>query len=143
MNKFFSFGITALGLAMITTLGYPAEVEASGGSYQRKSTNSGSRSRGVPSFDNTKRGSSNSFTSPTIEKNQNLYNKGKAILRGEAPLAEYSESLAQDQLHSLNAVAEQLPASAKKRLDVEKIAGRLSADQLKAVKHYLKVRYLQ
>ena len=142
MNNFFSFGITALGLAMITTLGYPAEVEASGGSYQQKSRSRAS-SR-APSFDNTKSRNIKRTTAPlNKERNQNLYNEGKNILLGTTPLAKYSESLAQEQLRSLNEVAVKLPSAAQKRLNVEEIAGRLSPDQLAAVKYYLKTRYLQ
>jgi len=147
MNKYFRFGVIALGSVMIASISYPVDAKASGGSVQRNS------SAGSSFRNNTRRSTSRANSNRAIQRsnssrsnsnlNQNRYNLGKRVLLGQSPLRNYSESLAQEQESSLNDIVERLPQSARSRLDVDSISGRLSSEQLDAVKYYLRQRYLR
>ena len=147
MNKYFRFGVVALGSIMMASISYPIEAKASGGSVQRNS------SAGSSFRNNTRRSTSRANSNRAIQRSnsnrsnsnlsQNRYNLGKRVLLGQSPLGSYSESLARKQQRSLSSVVERLPQSAKRRLDLDSISGRLSPEQLDAVKYYLQQRYLR
>jgi len=137
MNKFYNLTIIAASYLLLSHFTVPIDAEASGGSYQGSSKrSSGYRNKAVS-------GTKKAGSSSNAYLQQNQYNLGKRILLGDAPLKPFSEELAEEQTQSLNKIFEQLPESAKKKLNVGAISGRLSPEQLAAVEYYLKKRYLQ
>ena len=68
------------------------------------------------------------------------YELGKKIATGEIVPGDEARN-DPEQLRILGELHQKLPASAQARLDFKPFAGRLSADQLEAVRYYVTVRY--
>ncbi|MHC4608659.1 MAG: hypothetical protein ACYTAF_17275 [Planctomycetota bacterium] len=69
------------------------------------------------------------------------YELGKSISAGEVELGARSSGAAGVQLELLSELQSELPRSARSRLDLPALAGRLSGEQLDAVQYYLQIRY--
>lgn len=69
------------------------------------------------------------------------YELGRSVSQGRIPLPEPQAEVREQQAQVLAELADQLPRSARARLDLAGMAGRLSFEQLDAVRYYLKIRY--
>ena len=69
------------------------------------------------------------------------YQLGKSIFIGKKKLPTEANNTKDEQLKILVKVQEKLPSRVKKKYDVRTYAGRLSADELKALLFYLGKRY--
>jgi hypothetical protein len=69
------------------------------------------------------------------------YELGRSVSQGRLPLPEPEAEAREHQARELASLEVQLPRSARARLDLPGLAGRLSSEQLDAVRYYLKVRY--
>ena len=69
------------------------------------------------------------------------YALGKSVSTGSVALPETPSDSAGEQEPVLDELQTQLPRSARARLDLPALAGRLTPDQLEALQYYLKVRY--
>lgn len=69
------------------------------------------------------------------------YELGKNVTQGRVALPDPEAERLEPQQEVLAELTRQLPPSARNRLDLPALAGRLDASQLDAVRYYLKVRY--
>ncbi len=77
---------------------------------------------------------------PPVRIDSTRYELGKAVFTGKAKLADAPVN-AESQSASLAAWQKALPASVQKTVDLNAMAGRLSAAQLDGLRHYLEIRY--
>lgn len=69
------------------------------------------------------------------------YELGRSVSQGRIPLPDSESEALEHQAPLLAELESQLPRTARARLDLPGLAGRLSSEQLDAVRYYLKVRY--
>lgn len=69
------------------------------------------------------------------------YDHGKAIFRGQTTLPEPSEERLPHQTKRLRALQDQLPARVRETVDLTKLAGRLSPEQMESLEYFLEFRY--
>lgn len=69
------------------------------------------------------------------------YELGRNVSNGRIELPEPAAEMLEFQAPILDDLHQQLPRSARGRLDLAMLAGRLSPEQLDAVRYYLKIRY--
>jgi hypothetical protein len=69
------------------------------------------------------------------------YELGRSVSQGRIALPAPEREFMEPQALVLESLASQLPRSARARIDLESLAGRLTSQQLDAVRYYLKVRY--
>jgi hypothetical protein len=90
-------------------------------------------------------GASGSYVRPASHRvgldDYGKYELGRNVSQGRIALPSPEREFVQPQAQVLEALASQLPRSARARIDLAAMAGRLSAQQLDAVRYYLKVRY--
>ncbi len=75
-----------------------------------------------------------------IEDSQR-YELGKAIFLGKAALKEQGTADRVAQRNLLAGLQERLPVRVKKMVDLPSLSGRLSAEQMLALQHFLRVRH--
>ena len=78
---------------------------------------------------------------PPVSMDADKYNLGKQIFAGKAKLADTPGASAAEQTARLTELQGKLPKSAQKEARLPELGGKLSADQLKALEHFLEIRY--
>ena len=69
------------------------------------------------------------------------YNLGKKIFTQKADLPEALPELVKEQTEQLEALRALLPEKARKRAELQALAGRLNDEQFEALMYYVSVRY--
>lgn len=78
---------------------------------------------------------------PPVAVDTDKYNTGKQIFTGKATLGTGAAGAAETQTTRLKDLQGRLPKAVQKTAKLPELAGKLSAEQMKALEYYLELRY--